>query len=183
MAFAREQDLTRAIAVGLRRLFVDFYGPASLSDIHHHVVYRQGDDERDHRAWTAAKPDKWITVHGLNFVPDVLIRRTLNPVTDVLPIEIKLVTTLACSQDVATAVGQALAYSVKYPQSIAFVGVRRGLTDGTHALTNKAGQSRNEATLHRRLRGLGVSLLFREVDVVAGGSRTRSLTHPARLEE
>jgi hypothetical protein len=170
--FAREQDLTRVIALGLRSLFIDFYGLASSPDVHHHVVYRQGDEHKDRGAWTAAKPDKWITVHGLNFVPDVLIRRTLNPVTDVLPIEIKLITKVACSQDVATAVGQAFAHSIKHPQSIAFVGVRRGLIDATHPLTNRAGHSRNEAILHRRLQGHGVSLLIREVDVAPRGSRT-----------
>src|SRR4051812_47818797 len=84
---ARERDLTRRVAHGLRDLFTARYPIDSAATVHHHVTFRQGRELEDRKAWTAAKPDKWITVHGLRFVPDILIRRTLKPVADVLPIE------------------------------------------------------------------------------------------------
>ena len=121
-SFAKERDLTKAIVHGLRRLFKEAY-PDSHSlktSIYHHVVARQGDDPEDRRAWTDALPDKWIRVYGVTFVPDILIRPTLNPVTKVLPIEIKFVRKPAASQAVATAIGQAFAYRTRYPRSIVF---------------------------------------------------------------
>src|SRR4051812_11421892 len=75
--FGREQSLTQEIALGLRKLFIDFYGADTAAQIHHHVVYRQGVTPNDRKAWKAAKRDKWINLHGLNFVPDILIRPNL----------------------------------------------------------------------------------------------------------
>ena len=159
-AFAKERDLTKAIVSGLRRLFKESY-PGSDSPktkIHHHVTARQGDDPEDHRAWKAAMCDKWILVHGVRFVPDILIRPTLNPVTEVLPIEIKLVQKPSASQAVATAIGQCFAYSTRYPRSIVFVGVQRGQKKGKFGLTNLSAQSGDEATLRCKLDENGVCL-------------------------
>ena len=165
--FAKERDLTKAIVHGLRRLFKEAY-PDSHSlktSIYHHVVARQGDDPEDRRAWTDALPDKWIRVYGVTFVPDILIRPTLNPVTEVLPIEIKFVRKPAASQAVATAIGQAFAYRTRYPRSIVFVGVQRGLMKGTSGITNLSAQSGDEATLRRTLEENGIRLIFREVGI------------------
>jgi hypothetical protein len=156
-----EQELTRTIGKALRSLFLASYIPSA--SVHHHVVFRQGVDIEDQEAWTAAKPDKWIMLHGLRFVPDVLIRRTLLPTMDVLPVEIKLVTNLACSQAIATAIGQCFAYSIKHPHSILFVGIQRGLLRGRYGLVNVLGQAGDEAVLLRRLADNGINLVFREV--------------------
>ena len=170
-AFDNESALTMTIAKGLRGLFKKSYPVSSSSSIHQHVVYRDGDEKEDKLAWNASIPDKWIGVHGLRFVPDVLIRRTLNQPKDVLPIEIKLVKKLACSQAIATAIGQCVAYVGKYPRSILFVGVQRGLVKkGKFGLTDLLGKSGDEANLRCRLEKIGICLIFREVGVSAGAS-------------
>ena len=100
---------------------------------------------------------------GVRFVPDVLIRPTLSPVTEVLPIEVKfLQKASSASQCVATAIGQG-AYTVRYPRSIVFVGVRRGLTKGRFALANLSGVAGDEAKLRTLLDEKGVHLILREV--------------------
>lgn len=170
MPFKREQSLTRAIALGLRELFIAFYGSESAAEVHRHVVYREGDTLEDRKAWKAAQPEKWIRLHGLNFVPDVLIRPNLDPVSDVLPIEVKLVTRLACSQDVATAIGQAVAYSVRYPRSLVFIGVQHGVADEDHPLTNETSHSSGEGVLRDKLRDLGITLILRRVSTGGVGS-------------
>ena len=163
--FDRESDLTRAIVHGLRRLFAEFYGNGSTNAaIHHHVIARQGQESEDHLAWKAAVRDKWILLHGVRFVPDVLIRPTLSPVTEVLPIEVKFIQKASsASQCVATAIGQGLAYTVRYPRSIVFVGVQRGLTKGRFALANLSGVAGDEAKLRTSLDEKGVHFILREV--------------------
>jgi hypothetical protein len=146
---------------GTARLFTRFYGKA-VSDIHHHVVFREGATSQDRQAWNAAKRDKWINVYGVNFVPDVLIRPTLDPVEQMLPIEVKLVTAPACSQSIATAIGQAIGYSVVCPRSIIFVGVHCGLTRTDHPLRRHPEQPTG-SSLRQRLAQWGISLIVRPV--------------------
>ncbi len=130
------------------------------------MIARQGDEPEDHAAWKAAVLDKWILLHGVRFVPDVLIRPTLNPVTEVLPIEVKFVQkTSSASQCIAMAIGQGLAYTVRYPHSIVFVGVQRGLTKGKFGLANLSAGAGDEAKLRRSLEEKGVHLILREVGI------------------
>ncbi len=160
--FEEEHLLTRAIALGLRRLFADSYSIlANSAELHHHVVYRKGDAEEDKKAWNSVRPQKWIQVHGVRFVPDILIRRTVDISTDILPIEVKFVKKTASTQAIATAIGQSLIYSVRYPQSIVFVGLKRSIKWGRHKL-NLSSQT-NEEMLHRKLDQNGISFILREV--------------------
>lgn len=77
--FDDEHALTRAVALSLRDLFSQSFGvPLKSKEIHHHVVYREGDDPEDHLAWTEAIPYKWVFVQGMSFVPDVLVRQSLD---------------------------------------------------------------------------------------------------------
>src|SRR4051812_37418049 len=78
----RELDLTHAIGRGIRRLFRDRLPVTDTLGIQDHVPYHQGAEPGDGAAWKAARPDKWITMHGVRFVPDVLVRRTLKRVTE-----------------------------------------------------------------------------------------------------
>jgi len=164
--FDDEYALTRAVALSLRDHFSQSFGvPADSRQIHHHVVYRDGDKPEDRLAWKAAKPYKWVVVQGLRFVPDVLVRRTLDSADNVLPIEVKLVKGRACSQSIATAIGQCLAYGVQYPQSILFVGVKHGAMHGKSGLATLTAQTREDKALRRTLADKGISVIFRDVDV------------------
>ena len=100
----------------------------------------------------------------MRFVPDVLIRPTLDPVTEVLPIEIKFVQEASsASQCVATAIGQGFAYTVRYPRAIVFIGLQRGLTKGKYGLADLSGRADDERKLRRSLEENGVHLIMREV--------------------
>jgi hypothetical protein len=160
--FEQEHLLTRTIVVGLRTLFADSYdvrgNPAKL---HYHVVYRNGDVEEDRQAWNSVRSEKWIQMHGVRYVPDILVRRRLDTSTDILPIEVKYIKKTASTQALATALGQSLVYSVRYPQSIAFVGVKRSIEWGRYRL-NLSTQA-NEAALHKKLEQNGICLILREV--------------------
>ena len=154
--FDKEHELTKAIALRVRSVFAKENGiPYDSLQLHHHVVYRNGDVEEDHKAWHAAQRDKWIALYGLNFVPDVMIR-TLDDSPQILPIEVKLVRDEAWSSDLSKAIGQSLIYSLAYRQSIAFIGVQRSLK------VNLAGQP-DDKRLTSALEGLGISLILREV--------------------
>jgi len=103
-------------------------------DLPYHVVYRKGSTPEDRAAWNLVQKHKWIQVHGLDFVPDVVMFRhrvrtkheDIDPST-VLPVEIKLVKKASCSSELARGVGQCLAYNTRYPNSILFVGVNPGV--------------------------------------------------------
>lgn len=162
--FEEEHMLTREIALGLRKLFADSYNvKANSTKLYHHVVYRQGDVDQDRQAWKSVRSDKWILVHGVRYVPDILVRRTLDTSTNILPIEIKYVKKTASTQAIATAIGQSLVYSVIYPKSIVFVGVKQSIKWGRYKL-NLSAQA-NEETLHRKLEQNGISLILREVGI------------------
>jgi hypothetical protein len=96
-------------------------------------------------------------------VPDILIRRTLESPTNILPIEIKYIKKTASTQAIATAIGQSLIYSVLYPQSIVFVGVKPSIEWGSYKL-NLSIRAREE-TLHKKLKQNGIRLILREVGV------------------
>ena len=77
--FEEEHQLTRATALGLRKLFAYSYNIANSTELHYHVVYRKGDTDQDRQAWNSVRSNKWILIHGVRFVPDILIRRSLIP--------------------------------------------------------------------------------------------------------
>lgn len=154
--FAKEQDLTREIAHGLRRLFSECFPDAT--DLHDRVVCRKGDEPEDRRAWKGSQRYKWVNVHGLNFVPDVLLRGSLNDFSRVLPIEIKLVARASCSGEFARGIGQSLIYSVRYSPVILFVGVKAGVTASTFDV-----RTDEEKKLRGTLWSNGVTVIFRDV--------------------
>ena len=164
-SFESEQALTTSIALGLRQLYLSTYQVASPAGIYAHVVYRKGSDPEDRAAWTSARDHKWTVLHGARFVPDILVR-DLGSKDNVLPIEVKLIKSLACSQDIATAIGQGLAYAVRYGRAIILVGVTRGLTKGRYGLDNLSPIGTLDEALHRRLENNGIRLIFREVGML-----------------
>ena len=159
--YPNENALTCSIGAGLRRLFCEHLPVDPDKQLEHHVTFRNGPTTADHRAWKEAQPDKWVCVHGVQFVPDVLVRRTLQPVTDVLPIEVKLVTSPNASQALATAIGQCFAYRTRYPQAILFIGVQPGVLQAGTGLRLSGDDS--ERCLHETLTQNGISLIMREV--------------------
>jgi len=177
--FPKEHPLTRAIALGLRPLFAESFGVSDEQDLHYHVVYRDGDEDEDRKAWTLIQKVKWVNVLGMDFVPDVLvIRGRLRTATDdpisVLPIEVKLAKQRAFSAEFARAVGQCLVYSVRYQPSILFVGVQPGVIYGTRGLRNvtAANETVEDRKFRERLEQHGIALIFRDVGAPTDGTRS-----------
>ena len=159
--YSNENELTCAIGEGLRRLFSEHLPIDSDKQVEHHVTFRDGATTTDRKAWKEARPEKWVYVHGVKFVPDVLVRRTLNPVTDVLPIEVKYVTSPNASQALATGIGQCFAYRTRYPQAILFIGVQRSVMQAGNGLHQPRDDS--ERYLQEKLTQNDISLIMREV--------------------
>ncbi len=165
-ALDNEHDLVERIALDLRERL--FYA-VSPEEHPYHVVYRDGRTEDDRKAWRLAKKVKWLRLHGLDFVPDVIISRqsvrTLTAGDDktILPIEVKLVKKASCSNEIARGVGQCLAYNTRYPQSILFVGVNPGSYGRKRGLQPTAKDGDDEKKFNARLRQQGVALIFRDV--------------------
>ena len=112
--FPDEQALTQYLALGLRKEFMEHFGlEADSAALPGHIPFRDGPTPEDKAAWAASQDDKWIAVHGVNFVPDILIRQTPGKSGPVLPVEVKLLKTSG-GQGFATAIGQALIYSARY---------------------------------------------------------------------
>lgn len=163
--FQREQDCTAAIALGLRELFARHY--PDVPDDPSHVVAREGLSEADRRSWKEAVADKWIDVHGVRFVPDVLIRHRVGDTLLVLPIEVKFIRKSAgASQAMATAIGQAVAYVTRYPEAIVFIGVQRGLGKGRRAKRRLIEEGDVERKLKALLGQQNIHIIIREVGSV-----------------
>ena len=112
--FPDEQALTQYLALGLRKEFMEYFGlEAGSAALPDHIPFRDGPTPEDKAAWAACQDDKWIAVHGVHFVPDILIRQTPGKSGPVLPVEVKLLKTSG-GQGFATAIGQALIYSARY---------------------------------------------------------------------
>ena len=162
-AFEKEQQLTRVMALGLRKLFAESYNlPVNSEALPYHVLYRQGDTQTDKLAWTQSKLDKWISFHGVRFVPDILIRRRLDDPDDIYPIEIKLIKKPGAGQSVATSIGQALIYSSRYPEALVFIGIKRSIKCGRYKLRSVI--SGEDELLYQRLSENNVRLIMKEVN-------------------
>jgi len=162
VAFEDEHSLTRAISLGIRDLFTDtFRNQFDPSMISHHVVYRQGDTPQDKEAWNRSQSDKWIRFHGVRFVPDILIRRQLNNVEDILPVEVKFIKKSGAAQGVATAIGQAMIYGMRYPRTIVFIGIDGGVRSAKYNLEETAGVE--EKQFNERLEQRGIHFILRKI--------------------
>jgi len=73
-----EQALTEVVARSLRDLFQRSFPDTPQGDLPYHVVYRKGSTPEDRASWNLVQKHKWIEVHGLDFVPDVVVFRHLN---------------------------------------------------------------------------------------------------------
>ena len=70
--FPDEQALTQYLALGLRKEFMEHFGlEADSAALPDHIPFRDGPTPEDKAAWAACQDDKWIAVHGVNFVPDI----------------------------------------------------------------------------------------------------------------
>jgi hypothetical protein len=158
-----EQSLTRILALGLRKIFASYFDlPLESDALFDIVTYRQGDTTRDKAAYREAKKLRWVFFHDVFYAPDILIRSSVGETTaDILPIEVKLITGKSPSQTIATSIGQSLIYATKYPQSIAFIGVRRSAKWGKYKLRIPA--EPNEKSFYDKLDAMGVKLVMREV--------------------
>ena len=159
--FPDEQALTQYLALGLRKEFMEHFGlEADSAALPGHIPFRDGPTPEDKAAWAASQDDKWIAVHGVNFVPDILIRQTPGKSGPVLPVEVKLLKTSG-GQGFATAIGQALIYSARYGRAVIFVGVE------TEASTDKKPFSLEPGPvgekLMARLAEEGVTVIVRDV--------------------
>lgn len=161
-SFESEHALNEHIVMGLRDLFRAHY-PLERT-IHDHVLYRNGREAEDRRAWHDALPRKYVVLHGLRFVPDVLIQRSFTEgCRDVLPVDIKLLTKPSCSQPLATAIGQSLIYSLHHSRAILFVAVNRGVMGRRRGISDDLGRSGVFGLLKQRLQSTEVCLILREV--------------------
>lgn len=160
--FQKEQELTRQLGIGLRKLFAESYGlPVTYDALSYHVIFRDGDTQKDKDAWKKSKSDKWIPFHGVRFVPDFLIRRNINDPNDILPIEVKLIKNAGSGQGIATAIGQSLIYCSRYPQSIIFIGITKPSRKRKYSLSLQRDHSEN--IIYERLHENGVRMILREV--------------------
>jgi hypothetical protein len=161
-SFGREQQLTRQVALGLRKFFAESYDlPVNSESLSYHVLYRQGDTHTDKLAWTQSQKDKWISFHGVRFVPDILIRRRLDDPYDILPIEVKLIKDTGSGQGIATAIGQSLIYGARYLQSIVFVGIIQSSGRGKYHIDIR--RQRSEEILYKKLQDIGIRMILREL--------------------
>jgi hypothetical protein len=160
--FEDEQALTHTIAIGLRKLFASSFSlPVDSDDLYHNVTYRKGNTEKDKRAYSLAKDDRWVFFHDVFFAPDILIRRESGGKSYILPIEVKLITEKSPSQSIATAIGQSLIYTAKYPQSIVFLGVLRSTKGGKYRF--RISRNSGEQGFYDVLKARGVRAVIREV--------------------
>ena len=126
--FSDEEALTLYLATGLREVFRGHFGLTSRSvSLCDHVVFRNGPTPEDQRAWTACIENKRIPVHGIDYVPDILIRLAPGQQRPVLPLEVKLIKNkkkAARGPEFARALGQGLIYAAYYERAVVFVGVQ-----------------------------------------------------------
>jgi hypothetical protein len=157
-----EQTLTRTIAIGLRNLYASSFNlPVDSDDLYQRVTYRKGDTEKDKKAYSRAKDDRWIFFHDVFFAPDILIRRESGGITYILPIEVKLITVKSLSQSVASAIGQSLIYAIKHHPSIVFLGVLRSAKWGKYRF--RISLNSKEKAFYDFLNMSGVRAIIREV--------------------
>jgi len=160
--FEDEQALTRTIAVGIRTLFASSFNlPVDSDDLYHRVTYRRGDTQKDKKAYSHAKDDRWVFFHDVFFAPDILIRREPGGTSDILPIEVKLITEKSPSQSIATAIGQSLIYAIKHRPSIVFLGVLRSAKWGRYRF--RISPNSREQAFYDVLNAGGVRAIIREV--------------------
>ena len=158
-----EQNLTEMIALRLRNIFAEVYRLPHNSDLLiKHVTFRKGPTEQDKKAYRNAKTNRWVFFHDVFYAPDILIQ-DLKLNANILPIEVKLIKgeKQSPSQSIATAIGQALIYTTKYPHSIVFVGVLRSAQWGKYKFRESPNEIENG--FYNKLRNLNVRVLVREV--------------------
>jgi hypothetical protein len=163
-SFEKEQELTREIVRGLRKFFAESYDLSiKPEELPYRVLCRQGDTQEEKLAWKQSKRKKWISFHGVRFVPDILIRP--DDPNNILPIEVKLIKHAGSGQGVATAIGQALIYAAKYPetQTLVFIGIKRSIEWGAYQLTSK--RKPNDKKFYKALENIGIRMILREVGV------------------
>ncbi len=156
----KEQDLTKEIVKGLRKFVIDNQS-VQFKELPYYVLSRQGETPEERLAWNQCQSEKWILFHGVRFVPDILIRRTLDDTENILPIEVKLIKDAGSGQGIATAIGQSLIYGVRYPQTIMFVGIKRSIKWGKYQLSPLSRPV--DIEVYRRLGSIGIRLVLREV--------------------
>ena len=159
--FLDEQALTQYLALGLRKEFIEHFGlEADSAALPDHIPFRDGPTPEDKAAWAACQDDKWIAVHGVNFVPDILVRQTPGKPGSVLPVEVKLLKTSG-GQGFATAIGQALIYSARYGRAVIFVGVETEASPDKKPFSLEPGPVGEK--LMARLAEEGVTVIVRDV--------------------
>jgi len=158
-----EQDLTEITALKIRNIFAQQYGVPEHSDIlYNHITFRKGPSEQDRKAYREAKEARWVFFHDVFYAPDILIQ-DLNSNSNILPIEVKLIKggKQSPSQSIATALGQALIYTTKYPLSIVFIGVLRSAQWGKYRF--RIDKNEIERNFYNLLGDMNVKVLIREV--------------------
>ncbi len=158
-----EQDLTNITAIEIRKLYAQQYGiPENSKFLYDYVTFRKGPTEQDRKAYRKAKENRWVFFHDVFYAPDILIR-DLNSNSNILPIEVKLIKgeKQSPSQSIATALGQALIYTTKYPHAIVFIGVLRSSQWGRYKF--RIDPNEIEDNFYNQIRNMNVKVLVREV--------------------
>jgi len=164
-----EQDLTEIIALKIRKLYAQHYGvPDNSKILFEHVTFRNRPTEHDRKAYRKAKENRWVFFHDVFYAPDILIQG-LDSDSNILPVEVKLIKggKQSPSQSIATAIGQGLIYTTKYPQSIVFSGVLRSSQWGRYKFRTEANEIENN--FYNQLKNMNVKVILREVGLTKQG--------------
>jgi hypothetical protein len=141
----KEQNLTEVAGIGLRKLYGEKFNlPFDLDKLADFVSFRQGPTDKDRKAYKNAKKDRWVFFHDVFNAPDIIIK-DLNNYNNILPVEVKFIKggKQSPSQSIATAIGQALIYTTKFPISLLLIGVLRSAQWGRYQFRTRPNDKEN----------------------------------------
>ena len=142
---SKEQNLTEVAWIGLRKLYGETFNlPIGSNKLADFVSFRQGPTDKDRKAYKNAKKDRWVFFHDVFYAPDIIIK-DLNNHNNILPAEVKLIKgkNQSPSQSIATAIGQALIYTTKFPISLVLIGVLRSAQWGRYQFRTRPNNKEN----------------------------------------
>lgn len=158
-----EQDLTEVTALCIRKIMAESYDLCKNSEtLIKNVTFRQGPTEKDKKAYSKAKKDRWVFFHDVFFAPDIMIQDPLSP-QNFLPIEVKLLKggKRSPSPSIATAIGQSLIYTTKHPHAIVLLGVLRSAEWGRYKFRDEPNKIENK--FYNELNAMNIKVLIRKV--------------------
>ena len=158
-----EQDLTEITALGIRKIMAEFYGLSKNSETFiKNVTFRKGPTEKDKKAYSKAKKDRWVFFHNVFFAPDIMIQDPVS-LQKFLPIEVKLLKgkNQSPSQSIATAIGQSLIYTTKHSHTIVLLGILRSAEWGRYKFRDEP--NKIETSFYNELNAMNIKVLIRKV--------------------